>query len=58
MSIDLSSAFDMVDHSVLLGRLYTSFGISGAAFSWLYSYLTNRCQCVRAGQSSTYKQRS
>jgi len=56
VSVDLSSALDMVDHSILLGRLYTSFGISGAAFSWLHSYLTNRSQCVRTGQSSsTYK---
>ena len=57
VSIDLSSAFDMVDHSILLGRLYTSFGISGTAFSWLRSCLTNCSQCVCAGQSSsTYKQ--
>jgi len=56
VSVDFSSAFDMVDHSILLGRLYTSFGISGAAVSWLHSYLTNRSQCVRAGQSSTFKQ--
>ena len=30
-SIDLSSAFDMADHSILLNRLYTSFGISSTA---------------------------
>jgi len=53
ISIDLSSAFDMVDHSVLLNRLYNSFGISGTAFSWICSYIRGRSQCVRAGQSSS-----
>ena len=33
VSIDLSSAFDMVEHDILLNRLYTSFGSSGTAFS-------------------------
>ena len=28
-STDFSFAFDMVDHSILLNRLYSSFGISG-----------------------------
>jgi len=46
----------MVDHHTLLARLHTSFGISGAAFSWLHLYLTGRSQCVRTGQyASTFK---
>jgi len=53
VSIDLSSAFDMVEHNILFNRLYTSFGISGTAFSWICSYLKRRSQCVRAGQSSS-----
>lgn len=53
VSLDLSAAFDMIEHNILLHRLYTSFGISGAAFSWLNSYLSGRSQCVRAGHSSS-----
>ena len=49
----LTSAFDMVEHNILLNRLHTSFDISGTAFSWICSYLKRRSQCVRAGQSSS-----
>jgi len=56
VSIHLSSASDMVNHGIPLVRLYASFVISGAVFSWLHSLLTSRSQCVHAGQSSsTYK---
>lgn len=52
-SLDLSAAFDTIDHSTLLSRLETSFGVSGSALSWLSSYLSNRTQTVRIGQSSS-----
>ena len=38
--IDLSAAFDTVDHSKLLSRLRYRFGIDGKALKWLHSYLT------------------
>ena len=44
--LDLSAAFDTVDHSVLLRRLQTSFGISGAPIDWFKSYLSARSQRV------------
>jgi retron-type reverse transcriptase len=53
VSLDLSAAFDTIDHSLLLSRLQTSFGISGTARSWLASYLSNRSQFVCIGQSSS-----
>ena len=53
MSLDLSAAFDTIDHSLLLNRLHCSFGISGTTLDWLTSYLTNRTQVVRLGQASS-----
>ena len=40
-SFDFPSAFDTVDHSLLLQHLDFFFGISGCSFSWLNSYLSN-----------------
>ena len=44
--LDLSAAFDTIDHSVLLHRLHNHCGISGTALAWFRSYLEDRKQAV------------
>ena len=40
--VDLSAAFDTADHSTLLLRLHTRFGVKGSALVWFESYLASR----------------
>ena len=47
--LDLSAAFDTVNHDILLRRLKTTFGITGTALQWFSSYLGNRSQRVVFG---------
>ena len=53
VSVDLSAAFDTIDHVTLINRLRTSFGITGSVLSWLQSYLSNRTQSVCIGHHSS-----
>ena len=41
--VDITKAFDMVDHDILIDKLYLA-GFRGFILSWFSSYLTNRSQ--------------
>ena len=49
--LDVSAAFDTVDHDILLERLSKSFGITRSAHHWIRSFLTSRTQTVHVGIS-------
>ena len=52
VSLDVSAAFDITDHHILLDRLHTSFGCN-TVLDWLSSYPDNRKQLVSLGHSSS-----
>ena len=46
LMLDLSAAFDTIDHNILLSQLCDVFGITGNALDWFRSYLNGRIQHV------------
>ena len=44
--LDLSAAFDTIDHTILLRRLDDCFWVTGKALDLFESYLTGRCQRI------------
>ena len=47
--LDVSAAFDTVDHGILFERHSTSYGFSGIAYAWLESYITGREHIIHVG---------
>jgi len=53
VALDLSAAFDTVDHKVLMSVLERKYGVGGGALQWISSYLHNRQMSVHVGESSS-----
>ena len=51
VSIDLSAAFDLVAHDVLVKRLDNYFGFSATVLDWFKSFLVGRSQSVILGNA-------
>ena len=53
VALDLSAAFDTVDHDILINVLHSCFAISGKALEWFVSYLKDRKLNVRIRNSES-----
>ena len=51
--LDLSAAFDTIDHALLLQRLHQRYGIEGKVLQWFESYLHQREQSVLINSSTS-----
>lgn len=51
VAIDLSAAFDTVDHTVLINVLQNVFGLRGTALNWAKNYLSGRHTKVQINKS-------
>ncbi len=51
--LDISAAFDTVDHNILLERLENWVGLSGMALKWFSSYLEGRGYYVSIGEHAS-----
>ena len=50
--LDISKAFDTIDHNIILSKLY-KYGIRGNTLNWFMNYLSNRYQFVSINNTSS-----
>ena len=48
--LDLSAAFDIIDHEILIDTLESEFGAIGNTLKWIKSFLSHRKQRVKIKQ--------
>ena len=53
--LDLSAAFDTIDHDIILNRLEKTYGVQDKALQWFKSYLSGRCQTVNINSALSEK---
>ncbi len=53
--LDLSAAFDTIDHDILLNRPENFVGVSGSALAWFKSYLSDRHHFVAMNEEVSYR---
>ena len=51
--LDLSAAFDMLDHEILISSLGSYFGFFDTVLQWFSSYLSGRTQSVIIGKTTS-----
>ena len=51
--LDLSKAFDTINHELLLKKMQLKFGVVGRAEEWFRTYLNGRHQRVRVQQATS-----
>ena len=51
VSINLSAAYDTVDHGILIDVLNTAFNVKGKSLDWFKSYLYPRSCKINIGES-------
>ena len=53
ISLDLSAAFDTIDHAILIQRLKQRFCVSDVVLNWISTYLQGRLQYVKVGEEKS-----
>ena len=51
--LDLSAAFDTIDHNILIQRLKIRYGLTGSVLEWFDSYIRGRNQVIKIGDSKS-----
>ena len=52
--LDLSAAYDTIDHNIVLDRLNIYYGLSELALGWFKSYLSGRRHSVKVGSTLSH----